>query len=221
MELAGELVLELVPHAGITTVFDETLDIVGQTLARDTHHRGGAHRDAVEHHRRALGAAPEAVGHRHPAHHVEPVFPSHLHAFALALAVGMEVGQQYVVAHVVVYRRHVHHAHAVVAIAVNEHRHPAAGLAGVDVGGMVALARGHQYHGVVQRMTVFQTVSPGPQLRTLADDIVQSPGQIVTVAHLGEERVVEHIGAGKRQHHHDDYGGYAYAPSPSAQTPCK
>lgn len=160
-ETVVEFTLKLVPGAGVATVFDKALYIRGEPFARDAHHGGGSHRHAVEHHPRIATTTETAVGHLHPAHHVEAVEPTHLHGLTLAAAVGVEVGEQEIETHVVVDRSDVHHTHAVVLIAVDEEGHTVGGAGSEDIGGVVTLACGHGDESVAQGLVALQAISPG------------------------------------------------------------
>lgn len=182
-EAVVKLALKLVPDAGVATVFDKALHIRGEPFARDAHHRGSSHRHAVEHHPRATATTETAVSHLHPAHHVEAIEPTHLHGLPLAAAVGVEVGEQEIETHVVVDRSDVHHTHTVVLIAVDEEGHAVGGSGSKDIGGVVALARGHGDEGVAQGVVSLQAISPRAQLRVFVDDVVEAPREVVAVFH--------------------------------------
>lgn len=182
-ETVVEFTLKLVPGAGVATVFDKALHIRGEPFARDAHHGGSSHRHAVEHHPRIAIMTETAVGHLYPAHHVEAVEPTHLHGLALAAAVGVEVGEQEIETHVVVDGSDVHHTHPVVLIAVDEEGHTVGGAGSEDIGGVVALARGHGDEGVAQGVVSLQAISPRTQLRVFVDDVVEAPREVMTVFH--------------------------------------
>lgn len=182
-EAVVKLALKLVPGAGVATVFDKALHIGGKPFARYAHHRGSSHRHTVEHHPRATIMTETAVGHLHPAHHVEAIEPTHLHGLPLAAAVGVEVGEQEIETHVVVDRSDVHHTHTVVLIAVDEEGHAVGGSGSKDIGGVVALACGHGDEGVAQGVVSLQAISPGAQLRVFVDDVVEAPREVMTVFH--------------------------------------
>ena len=178
-----KLALKLVPGAGVATVFDKALHIGGKRFARDAHHGSSSHRHAVEHHPRATIMTETAVGHLHPAHHVEAIEPTHLHGLTLAAAVGVEVGEQEIATHVVVDGGDVHHTHPVVLIAVDEEGHAVGGPGSKDIGGVVALACGHGDKSVAQGVVALQTVGPGAQLRVFVIDVVLAPREVMTVFH--------------------------------------
>lgn len=160
-EAIVKLALKLVPGAGVATVFDKALHIGGKRFARDAHHGGSSHRHAVEHHPRIASTTETAVGHLHPAHHVEAVEPTHLHGLTLAAAVSVEVGEQEIETHVVVDGGDVHHTHTVVLIAVDEEGHAVGGSGSKDIGGVVTLACGHGDKSVAQGLVALQTVGQG------------------------------------------------------------
>lgn len=182
-ETVVKLALKLVPGAGVATVFDKALHIGGKRFARDAHHGSSSHRHAVEHHPRATIMTETAVGHLHPAHHVEAIEPTHLHGLTLAAAVGVEVGEQEIETHVVVDGGDMHHTHTVVLIAVDEEGHAVGGPGSKDIGGMVTLACGHGDKGVAQGVVSLQAISSGAQLRVFVDDVVEAPREVMTVLH--------------------------------------
>lgn len=182
-ETVVEFTLKLVPGTGVATVFDKALHIGGKRFARDAHHGGSSHRHAVEHHPRATIMTETAVGHLHPAHHVEAIEPTHLHGLTLAAAVGVEVGEQEIETHVVVDGSDVHHTHPVVLIAVDEEGHAVSGPGSKNIGGMVTLACGHGDESVAQGVVALQAISPGAQLRVFVDDVVEAPREVVAVFH--------------------------------------
>lgn len=182
-EAIVKLALKLVPGAGVATVFDKALHIGGKRFARDAHHGGSSHRHAVEHHPRIASTTETAVGHLHPAHHVEAVEPTHLHGLTLAAAVSVEVGEQEIETHVVVDGGDVHHTHTVVLIAVDEEGHAVGGSGSKDIGGVVTLACGHGDKSVAQGLVALQTVGPGAQLRVFVDDVVEALREVMTMFH--------------------------------------
>lgn len=211
-EAVVELALKLVPGAGVATVFDKALHIGGEPFARDAHHGGSSHRHAVEHHLRVATMTETTVGHLHPAHHVKAVEPTHLHGLTLAAAVCVEVGEEKIEPHVVVDGGNVHHPHTVVLIAVDKEGHTVGGAGSEDVGGVVALARGHGDKSVAQGLVALQTVGPGAQLRVFVDDVVEAPREVVAMLHRRTEGIAQHIltaqTKGGEEQHTDDGEGH-------------
>ena len=118
-ELGAQLLAKLIPDAGIAAVFHKAAHVSLLLFAGHHHHRGGAHRHAVQSDRGS--GAKKLISDARPADHIEAVEPTHADIIAAAQASAVEVGQEDVEAQIMVIEIANHkHAHGAIGVAVND-----------------------------------------------------------------------------------------------------
>ena len=116
------------------------------------------------------GIAEHRVGNRHPSHHIESVFPSHLYIVSVASAMRMEVGQQYIVTHPLIYVRYWEHSDVAVFVSMYEDGRISGMPPTVYERGMLSFTILHDDECIAQCLASVQTVYPWLQFRILFDE---------------------------------------------------
>ena len=209
-ELRAELSRELVPHACVAAILHKTPHIRRQLFARKTHRRGRPHRHSVHNDtNRVAPMGKKVTGNGRPTLHVKPVFPPHLYGFAVAEAVGVEVGQQDVEAQVaVIHPSEVEELNGAVLVAVHNHCGAPVRTVAAQVEGVSLASVGHDDYGVAQQSCGAQTVHP--RLHVGHTTVQHRVGAVhVLTVGVGRERETEHVetAASDNGQYRNDNGG--------------
>lgn len=193
-ELLTQLIAKFIPHAGISTVFDETDAFQPRRhgFACNIHGGGCPHRntmydDGVH--------TPLVVGNLHPLKDIKTFVPPHSDSITLTESMSMEVGHEDMTTLLLMIKTtNIEEVDGTIAPTVN---HDGSGMAAAVEGivGMVALACGHDDEGVAQTVPSLETVEPGGYFRMKAAKLTEAEG-CVAACRVGCQRIVEHIETG-------------------------
>ena len=178
---------------------------MGRFLARERHHRGGTHGNAVDHLPGMRTVSEDFVSRLRPSEHVKAVIPSHLDMISLAQAVAIEVWQEDIIFEIMIIEEcDMQHSLCPHLVAMHYDGCLVSLLRRKEVNGMGTIARRHDEECVPHLPVLIYGIHPFLYPRTLLHHALLPMLGGHSLGFGIVQRIIEHIGTRTYKSSHND-----------------